>query len=126
MKWIKDVVIDIAVTLVVLVYALWQPAWAKWVLMIYTPLMMLLKGVAVANPMLAGMASKKGAEVPFWFHHVLYAASVLALLTARWYIMAGLWIAIWLMSIATDTQSRTSTTNSKRSAKGGKLGVAKG
>ncbi len=109
MKWLKDVVLDITITLIALIYAIWQPGWAWWVLVIYTPLMALLKGVALANPMLADMASKKRNEVPFWFHHVLYAVSVLSLLTARWYLMAGLWIAIWLMSIVTDSRVQTAS-----------------
>lgn len=127
MKWLKNVVIDIAVTLVALAYAFWEPDWAKWVLMIYTPLMVFVKGIAMANPMMASMASKQRDEVPFWFHHVLYATCVLSLLTVQWYLMAGLWIAIWLMSIVTDTRVNTVSAASGKIQDGkGKFKPARG
>ncbi|HET6568157.1 MAG TPA: hypothetical protein VFG50_09345 [Rhodothermales bacterium] len=112
MHWLKDVVIDIAITLVILAYALWQPQWAWWIVVVYSSLMLLLKGAALSSPLLTGMSTKKGQEVPFWFYHILYAVNVFALLTLRWYVMAGVWAAIWIMSIAADSQSRT-----KREAK---------
>lgn len=107
MHWLKDVIIDIAITVVILAYAIGQPQWAWWIIVIYSSLMLLLKGAALSSPMLSGMSTKKGQEVPFWFYHILYAVNVFALLTQRWYLMAGVWAAIWILSIASDTQVRS-------------------
>jgi len=43
---------------------------------------------------------------PDWFHHGIYAASMLMLGYSEWWWAAGAWLAIWIVSIITNHRSR--------------------
>lgn len=98
MGWIKHVIVDLVVTLlIVLVSSNVLPEWVDWIVLVYTPFMLVLKAIA-----LFGGVSKKGKksedDPPAWFFHVLYAINFAALLYAGWFITAGQWFLIWLFS----------------------------
>ncbi|MEZ4698217.1 MAG: hypothetical protein R2832_17500 [Rhodothermales bacterium] len=101
MGWLKGVVLDVAIVAVIAIYATSGPSWAWWVIAIYTPFMLLLKLAAYAN---AGKirpgkpSSKKPDEAPSWFFHLAYALSVALLAYSGWYLMAGAWLLIWVLS----------------------------
>ena len=105
MNWLKDAIIDIAVTLVIVAYAIWRPEWAWWVIVIYTPLMLLLKLSALSSPVRA-LSGKAKVTVPGWFYHVLYAVNVVALLVAEWWIVAAGWVLIWVLSMIAESKSK--------------------
>lgn len=106
MGWLKNAVIDIAVTvLIVLVTVNVLPEWTDWIVFIYTPFILLLK----ATSFFGGIKVKppQGEEAPpVWFFHVLYAINVAALLYSQWWIMGGLWVLIWLFSFLLERPSK--------------------
>lgn len=97
--WIKNVVIDLIVTAVILLLVVQGARWAEGAVWIYTVLMVLLKAAAL----FAGAFGRPGSyAAPAWFFHALYAVNVGALaVDGRWG-LAGLWLLIWAFSVAAD------------------------
>lgn len=115
MNWIKHVIVDLAVSVLIVLAALLGMMWAKWIVLIYTPLMLILKIVAFLGSNTIGQLKQKATGVPGWFYHVLYAVNVLISGMAafqggeganQWWLIAGGWGLIWLLSIATDLRTR--------------------
>ena len=98
MKWLKDVVIDLIVTVLIAVAVFGGFAWALWVVWIYTPLMLVLKALAFFSVSLQTLTRKKSVAPPVWFFHLLYGTNVALLAYGRLWVLAGLWIAIWVFS----------------------------
>jgi hypothetical protein len=109
MKWLRNVVVDLVATLVILAWVVqgWDAAgWAVWV---YTPLMLVLKVAALSLGRLLGRANR--GDVPPWFYHFIYAANVALLaygaqvLASRW-VLAAMWVAIWALSVLAARRAR--------------------
>ncbi len=99
MSWLKDVIVDILVTVSIALATLQDAVWAKWVVWIYTPFILFLKVVAFFGPSVVkkvGKAKQEGA--PDWVFHLLYGANVILLAGAQWWLEAAGWAAIWLIS----------------------------
>jgi hypothetical protein len=108
MSWLKHVWLDLAVTALIVAATVLQQGWAGWAVLVYTPFMLLLKGVAFTG---GGLVRPKALAdpPPDMFYHLLYAANVLLLLMAGqtwrpWWLYAGMWAAIWLLSTRTGTR----------------------
>ena len=113
MGGLKHVIVDLVVTTVVVIAALSGPAWARWVVVVYTPFLLILKiGVLLAaapRPPLPGR-KKTGAgsrDVPVGFLHLLYGINFGVLLYDRWFLKAGLWAAIWVLSTVAERRLRS-------------------
>lgn len=113
MGWLKNAVIDIAVTiLIVLVTVNALPEWADWVVLIYTPFILLLK----ATSFFGGIKVKppQGADAPpVWFFHVLYAINVAVLLYSQWWLVGGAWVLIWVLSFLLEQPSKKTASPKK-------------
>ncbi len=97
MTHLKNILIDLVVTAVILVTVATDAPWGRVALWIYTPLMLLIKGAALT--MGRQLAKKvKPDDTPVAIYHGLYAVNVAALLWDRWWIMAGLWAGVWALS----------------------------
>lgn len=104
MNWIKNAIIDIAVTIVIGVYAFTGATWGWWIIAIYTPLMLLLKVFGLSSA--ATAVQQKASDVPAWFYHLLYAANLVLLLRAEFYWAAAGWAAIWILSVVAEARRR--------------------
>lgn len=116
MPWIKNALIDIAVTVLILITAALDLTWARWIVLIYTPLMLIMKVMAFLGSQSLGQLQRKGDDVPGWFYHALYATNV-AVMTGyafvsvdtvarhAWMLAIG-WAAIWILSIAAEIRMR--------------------
>ena len=104
MSWIKNALIDLAITAVIAVYAFNGATWGWCVIAIYTPLMVLLKVFALSGA--ASAVQRKADEVPLWFYHLLFAANVILLFVADFNYAAFGWVAIWLLSVLAESRSR--------------------
>lgn len=106
MAEIKHAIVDIAITLLIVVAVVTEMEWAWWIIVIYTPIMLLMKIVAVAGS--GGFRKLKTSRgtPPVWLLHVLYGINVVALgLAAWWYLFAG-WMLIWILSVIHERRSR--------------------
>ena len=120
MKWLRNAVVDIAATLVIVAWVAQNWSWAGWAVWIYTPLMLVLKAAALGLGRLLGRANR--GDVPAWFYHGVYAANVALLVygaqfagsqsqSSRW-ILAAMWAAIWVLSEAARQRARASMESS--------------
>lgn len=109
MGWLRHVLIDLAILVVIGLATFGGQSWALWVVWVYTPLMLLLKlGAVVSN------VTPKQNEVPDWFYHALYAASLVILLYHLLYWEAAGWAAIWVLSVIAASRGRSVTRPKKK------------
>ncbi len=102
-RWLKEALLDIVVTVVIVLAAIPALPWARWIVLVYTPLMLLLKlGALLAAPHLPRMRR----SAPEALFHVLYGINVLALLVGRWWWVAVAWALIWGLSVAVERRQR--------------------
>lgn len=117
MRWLKHVLVDLAVTVVIVLATTQDWAWARWLVLIYTPLMLLLKGLALLGGGLVAQVKQPETAVPQGFWHLLYGVNTGVLLVAGWYLTALQWVAIWGLSVAAARrQSSTARPRAKRAA----------
>lgn len=102
-RWLKEILLDLVVTVIIVLAALPALTWARWIVMVYTPFMLLLKvGALLAAPHLP-RTRRQTPEVVF---HGLYGLNVLALLVGRWWWMAAAWGVIWILSVAIERRQQ--------------------
>lgn len=113
MAWLKNALIDLLVTAVIVIYVFTEAEWGYWIIVIYTPLILLLKIGAIASgaAKIVRKTGKKDVEsAPNWFYHVLYATNFSLLLYAYLlhaspWILAGGWAVIWILSAVHEARS---------------------
>ena len=116
MSWIKNVLVDLAITVLIVLAAVMDLMWARWIELIYTPFMFIMKIFVFLGSQSLSQLKQKGDGVPVWFYHALYAVNVAvtagaALVAAgpdmrHWWMIAGGWALIWILSIAAEARMR--------------------
>ena len=104
--WLRNVVVDLTITAVIVLWALGVlPDWARWIVYVYTPLIALLKIMAMATGLDKVKQKATPDEPPALFYHLLFGINVATLLYAYFAqqdivvgIMAGLWLVTWVLS----------------------------
>ncbi len=119
MSWLKDALVDIAVTVMIVLAAALDLPWARWMVLIYTPFMLIAKVLFFLGGHSISKMKQKVVAVPTWFFHLLYAINVTVAAgyalagagaaTQHWWMIAGGWALIWILSIATDVRMRPVT-----------------
>ncbi|MEZ4702307.1 MAG: hypothetical protein R2834_18375 [Rhodothermales bacterium] len=105
MKWLKDVVLDIAITVFIVLATTGMVSWAQWVVFIYTPFMLAIKALAFFGGgvgQVSRQRKKADDAPPALFFHALYAINVTLLALNTWWISAGQWALIWLFSFLVE------------------------
>lgn len=96
--WIKHVLLEIAVTIVIALAAIGDLTWARWIVLIYTPFLLLMKvGVLFGSGFLRSLKGRND-PVPTWFWHTNYAVNVILFLAGQWWLLAAGWGMIWMLS----------------------------
>lgn len=98
MNWLKEVIVDLIVTLFIIIGVFLKTSWMWWVILGYTGIMVLAKIVVLAGDSSLQLIRKSQTSAPDWFSHLLYAVNSVSLLYANWWIAAGGWIFIWVFS----------------------------
>lgn len=99
MKWLKSVIVDIVVSIVIVIAVLTKIKWLSIVVIAYTILMLVLKFLAViSEQFMKSVKPGKSVEVPLWFTSSLYAFNIFVLLGFGLYLTAAQWALIWLFS----------------------------
>lgn len=106
MAALKDALVDILVTIFIVVAVALHLEWARWILLVYTALMVILKLAALTSRGLRNLttAQSKGGA-PVWLYHILYLINVLALALAEWWWLFAGWGAIWILSVLVERRS---------------------
>lgn len=119
MTWLKNAVLDIALTALVITAVVTQVDWLRFFIVAYAGIMLFMKiGVYRSDQMTKRLNKKE--EVPAWFNHLLYAIDVAAPLFFGFWLMAGLWAAVWLISFLTHQKGVQQREALKNSSKGKK------
>lgn len=98
MNWIKEVIVDIAVTIFIIAAVMLSDPWMKYVIWVYTGIMLLTKTLVLTNDNFMQLVSKSKNNAPEWFAHLLYAINTIVLFYFGWWYAAAGWAAIWLFS----------------------------
>lgn len=105
MTHLKNIIVDLLVTGLIIYTVVQDAAWGRVAIWIYTPLMLLLKiGALTVGKQLTGQV--KSSDTPALWLHGLYGVNVAALLWGQWWIMAALWMGVWGLSAVYDWRQR--------------------
>lgn len=98
--WIKHVILDLLVTLLIVLATIPEVSWARWIVVGYTGVMIVLKIVALTGTRTIRSVGAATTNVPDWFWHAVYGLNVALLAVDRWWIPAAGWLLIWILSVA--------------------------
>lgn len=98
MDWLKTVILDIAVTLMILVAVTTDINGVDTIVVVYTPIMLVLKLVEAFGQGMINNFRPAAPQPPAWFIHLLYGVNTMILLAASWWWTSLQWAAIWMLS----------------------------
>lgn len=102
MSWLKDVIVDILATSVIIAAVLIEHPLLTGLVWGYTGLLLFVKFIVLIGDDFLNMMNKTKTEAPPWFSHLLYAANTGVLFYFQWW-YAGLgWGLIWILSHLTQ------------------------
>ena len=104
MSWLKDVVVDIIATVVIIAAVLFPNVILSGIVWGYTGLMLVVKLIVVMGNGFRNLMKKSKTEAPEWFSHLLYATNTGVLLAFQWWYAGAGWALIWLLSYLTQRQ----------------------
>ena len=108
MSWIKDVLVDLIVTVFIIVAIFLETTWMRWVVIGYTGIMVVAKSIVLAGDSALQLIRKTKTEAPDWFAHLLYAINTGVLLYGTWWYIAGGWAIIWVLSYVAQRKLKAS------------------
>lgn len=107
MKWLKNILLDIAATLVIAIVVFFdQTALLEYVVYIYTVLLAIARTLTLLSGDMRIITQKSVSEAPIWVYHLLYFLNVAFLFYGTFYITGSAWIFIW--AVATYVHSNKS------------------
>lgn len=98
MDWLKEVILDIMVTIFILAAVYLADPWMAWIIWIYTGVMLLTKSLILFGDSFLRLADKAKTSAPVWFTHLLYGVNTAALFIFQWWFAATGWALIWIFS----------------------------
>lgn len=117
MKWIREVIVDILVTLIIGLAVFTHLHWLHAVIMIYTGVVLLLRILTLLNAGVIASGKLIRSSVPLWFYHLDYGINILIFVIGEWWITAAAWAVIWALSFYYHRQNTRSIAESKKKAK---------
>lgn len=105
MQWLKHVVVDVTVTLLIVYAATGGAGWARWIVLVYTPFMLVLRVASLLGRMPAQRRPHGGEAVPIAFYHLLFALNVAVPLAFAWHVVAAQWALLWILSVAAERRA---------------------
>ena len=105
MGWLKNVVVDIAVTIVIAIAVTSNERWVLMVAYGYSVLMLALKLIYFSGPAMQKKAKKQKDAAPAWFIYLLYAINAGLFGFYSHWIFAGIWIVIGVLSYMAQKHS---------------------
>lgn len=113
MSWLKNILIDLTVTILVVLATVFGQMWAGWIVVVYTPVMLVLKFGAFFSGSFLNQFRRSEKDVPSWAYHVLYAINIILLGTFQWWVTALQWVLIWGLSVGSEMKMRRATRTSE-------------
>lgn len=98
MSWLREVIVDILVTLFIIASVLLGDPWMRYIIWAYTGIMLLTKTLVLTSDYFMQIVQKSKTETPQWFSHLLYGINTIVLAYFSWWYAAVGWALIWLFS----------------------------
>lgn len=102
MGWLKDVIVDLIATAIIIATVLTSNTALAWLVWGYTGLLLFVKLLVVIGDDFLNLINKSKSEAPEWFSHLLYAINTGALLVFQWWYAGAGWALIWGFSYLTQ------------------------
>lgn len=102
MSWLKDVIVDIGATILIIVTVLTSNTILGGIVWGYTGLLLFVKFIALTGEGFLNLMDKSQTEAPEWFSHLLYAVNTGVLLYFQWWYAGVGWAIIWGLSYLTQ------------------------
>lgn len=102
MGWYKEIIVDVLVAIFILIAVIVEAEWMQYTLIGYTALMLSAKILVYLIDNLTQLLKKKVQTVPVAVIYQIYGVNIAILLLFEWWITAGLWLLIGLISYLTD------------------------
>lgn len=107
MSWLKDVIVDLAATALIIVAVLTSNTILGGIVWGYTVLLLFAKLLVLFGDSFTNMMNKAKNEAPEWFTHLLYAINTGVLLSFQWWYAGACWAVIWLSSYLAQRKLNT-------------------
>lgn len=107
MNWIKNAIVDILVTVIIIVAVIIRVEWLSYVVTGYTIVLLIAKIIIISMNQMQTLMKGRITDVPEWASHMLYATNVIVLAVFNWPVTAALWLVIWLISYLNYKRVRT-------------------
>ncbi len=98
MKWLKDLIVDLIVTIFIIAAIFLGTTWMRWIIIGYTGIMLIAKIIVLMADSSLQLIRKTKTDAPEWFTHLLYAINTGVLIYGTWWYTAGGWLLIWILS----------------------------
>lgn len=98
MSWLKEVIVDVLVTVFIIVSIWLGDIWMWWVLVAYTVLLLIAKTAVLMSDGFLSTRRQRSQQAPDWFLHLLYGINIILLGYIGWWYLLGGWALIWLFS----------------------------
>lgn len=102
MSWLKDVIVDLLATGVIIAAVLTSNTIVSGLVWGYTGLLLFTKLLVYFGDGFMNMMNKANTSAPNWFTHLLYAINTGTLLAFQWWYAGVGWAVIWLISFLTQ------------------------
>lgn len=102
MKWIKEIIVDIIVTVAIIVGVIINNDVLDVLIIGYTVLILLAKSLVIVGNSFLQLMQKTKTNAPDWISHLLYAINVAMLFIFGWWYTGSAWVLIWGLSYYTE------------------------
>ncbi|MEL7834648.1 hypothetical protein [Fodinibius sp. Rm-B-1B1-1] len=102
MSWLKDVIVDLLATGVIVAAVLTSNTILSGLVWGYTGLLLFTKLLVYFGDGFMNMMNKTQTSAPDWFTHLLYAINTATLLGFQWWYAGVGWAIIWMISFLTQ------------------------
>ena len=98
MKWFKDIVIDLLVSVFILAAVLIADPYLTMAVIIYSSFILISKLIFLTSKVSDKSKKKLTTAVPQWAYHLLYGFNTVILFAYQWWYTAACWLLIWIAS----------------------------
>jgi hypothetical protein len=98
MSWLRDVIVDIAATALIIATVLTSNSILSGIVWGYTGLLLFVKLLVLFGDDFMNIMNKANNDAPEWFVHFLYATNTGVLLYFQWWYAGACWAVIWITS----------------------------
>lgn len=96
--WIRDIILDLLVTLAIVIALFLDFLWLAYAIYVYTILILITRLLLLRSSGLRTVSSKQHSSAPKWIYHLLYATNVVLLALHLWLLTAAAWAVIWALA----------------------------